>query len=202
MSKMSKAIAVLGVVAGLGVAALPLSTYAAGSSASKNGQVQVQVEGAIAIDIVEPTAANASGITLTDGLLNLGSLKVNGDPATGAMGVRVATNNASGYTLQIKAASTTDMVGSDAAQGFTIPTNAAVAKGTAGWAYKGGDVTANTAISTTAATLKTTNAALTGTAVDGKATDTTDVTFTVAADNTTHEGTYTGTVVFTATAND
>lgn len=202
MSKMSKAIAVLGVVAGLGVAALPLSTYAAGSTASKNGQVQVEVEGAIAIDIVDPTTTNASGITLTNGLLNLGTLKVNGDPATGAMGVQVATNNATGYVLTIKADSTTDMVGSGSAQGFTIPADASVTKGTAGWAYKGGDVSANAAILTTDATLKTTNTAPTDTTVDGKASEVTDVTFTVAADSSTHEGVYTGTVVFTATAND
>ncbi len=202
MSKMSKAIAVLGVVAGLGVAALPLSTYAAGSSASKNGQVQVQVEGAIAINIVDPETDNAEGITLTNGLLDLGTLKVNGAPATGAMGVQVATNNATGYTLQIKAATTADMVGSGDAAGSVIPANAAVAAGTAGWAYKGGGVTANTAISTTAAQLKKTTTAPTGTAVDGKASEVTDVTFTVAADSTTTEGTYTGTVVFMATAND
>ena len=48
MSKMSKAIAVLGVVAGLGVAALPLSTYAALGDAlpedayKKEAQAQVQ----------------------------------------------------------------------------------------------------------------------------------------------------------------
>ena len=204
MSKMSKAIAVLGVVAGLGVAALPLSTYAAGSSATKNAQVQVQVEGAIAIDIVTPTASedDTTGVTLTGALLDLQTIKVNGDPAVGTMGVRVATNNATGYTLTVKAATATGMVGSGNAQGFTIPANAAVTKGTAGWAFKGGDITANTAISTTGSTLKSTSAAPTGTQVDGKASETTDVTFTVAADSTTHEGTYTGTVVFTATAKD
>lgn len=206
MSKMSKAIAVLGVVAGLGVAALPLSTYAEGAQSSKSAQVVAQVEGAISIDIVEPTDAtgDTAGVQLdaAGASLNLGTLKINGAPNVGTMGVRVATNNAGGYTLAIKASSATGMVGSGTAAGFTIPANASVETGVAGWAYKGGDVTTNTAISTTDTQLKKTSAAPTGTEVDGKATDTTDVTFTVAADSTTHDGTYTGTVIFTATANN
>jgi len=53
MSKMSKAIAVLGVVAGLGVAALPLSSYAADEpySQSTSADVQVGVSGAISIEV-------------------------------------------------------------------------------------------------------------------------------------------------------
>ncbi len=206
MSKMSKAIAVLGVVAGLGVAALPLSSYAAGGAqASKSAQVKAQVEGAISIDIVEPTTAtNPTGVVLdaAGASLDLGTLKINAAPTSGTMGVRVATNNATGYTLGIKASSATDMVGSDGAEGFTIPANANVVAGTAGWAYKGGLISSNTAISTSDATLANVNTALTGDEVDGKKTDVTEVTFTVAADSTTHDGTYTGTVIFTATAND
>lgn len=205
MSKMSKAIAALGVVAGLGVAALPLSTYAA----SKNAQVQVTVDGAISINLVDPSdegkATNTtSGATFTPatGLLDFGTIKINGDPVEGVMGVQVATNNATGYTLNIKAASTTDMVGSGNAEGFVIPANASLAATTAGWAYKGGEITTLTAITTEGAQLKNTTSALTGTEVDGKKTETTDVTFSVSADGSTHDGVYVGTVVFTAAAND
>ncbi len=72
MSKMSKAIAALGVVAGLGVAALPLSTYAAPGdpdtySQSTNAQVQVEVEGAISISSNIDTVG-------TDGVIKLGEI--------------------------------------------------------------------------------------------------------------------------------
>lgn len=204
MSKMSKAIAVLGVVAGLGVAALPLSSYAAdGATASKSAQVQAKVEGAISIDIVEPTTPNTGDdVSLTGSLLNLGTLKINGAPNTGAMGVRVATNAANGYSLSIKSASSaTGMVGSNGAEGFTIPANAAVTTGTAGWAYKVGAGN-QTAITDKDVEIRAPGA-ITGTdTVDNKKAETTDVTFIVAADSNTHDGTYTGTVVFTATAQD
>ena len=203
MSKLSTTLAMLGAVSALGVAALPLSSYAAGSSASKNAQVKVAVDGAISIDITNPgTASNGEGVTLTGAELNLGTIKINGAVASGSMGVQVATNNATGYTLQIKAASSTDMVGSGNAEGSVIPANKDVAAGKAGWAFKGGKIGNNTAITTSGQTLAQTETAPTGTEVGGKKTEVTDVTFTVAADSTTAEGTYTGTVVFMATAND
>lgn len=73
MSKMSKAIAALGVVAGLGVAALPLSTYAAIPSGdsiyktSTSAQVEVIVEGAISI------SSNIDEVG-TDGVIKLGEI--------------------------------------------------------------------------------------------------------------------------------
>jgi len=52
MSKTTKIIAALGVVAGLGVAALPAFTFATGPSTTGNVEVDVEVEAAIAMTIV------------------------------------------------------------------------------------------------------------------------------------------------------
>lgn len=103
--------------------------------------------------------------------------------------------------MTINAATTTDMVG-QTSESNTIPANENVAQGTAGWAFKGGDVANNTAITVAPITLKNTNTAISGDAgSDGKKAETTDVTFVVAADSSTPEDTYVGTVVFTATVN-
>ena len=208
MSKLSTTLAMLGAVSALGVAALPLSSYAVDQpSVSKSAQVTVGVEGAISISFVAPssTAGDTDGSVFTPatGVLKLANAKVNGAPVIGTMGVQVATNNTTGYTLTAKSSATTDMVGSGSAETFSIPANANVAQGTAGWAIKGGDLSENKAIDASGVQLKKTDEAPKGTPeVDNKNFENTDVIFTVAADSSTREGTYTGTVIFTAAVND
>ena len=201
MSKMSKAIAVLGVVAGLGVAALPLSSYAAGgASNSKSAQVKAEVAGAISITVQEPsdtTLNDGDGVSFAGDTLDLGKLTINGAVSTGAMGVKVSTNNANGYTLTIKA-TTPGMVGSDGAEGFTIPA-VAPAQNTAGWGYKKTTTDTNwSVLSETDAELKKTTSAP---GSESDPSEVTDIVFGASANSSTHDGTYTGTVIFTATAN-
>ncbi len=206
MSKMSKAIAVLGVVAGLGVAALPLSSYAAdptGASASKAAQVVVEVGGAISIEITNPgTVTQVSGVTVANDTLTLNQAKINGAISKGSLGVRVLTNAAEKYSLNMKAQGTTDMVGSGTAAGSSIKTTASLAQGTAGWAYSMDNGTTWKAIpdATGAGDEINPNGQTASVASQSKPfSEVTDVTFGVAADETTPEGTYTGNVTFTAT---
>lgn len=97
MSKMSTTLAVLGVVAGLGVAALPLSTYAVESSTdgtpvSKDATVKLSVAKKLSI------ALDSTEADLGDG------------SATPSIAATVITNNSKGYTLKIAGSTTTGSV--------------------------------------------------------------------------------------------
>ncbi len=189
MSKMSKAIAVLGVVAGLGVAALPLSSYAADNySQSSQAQVKVEVGGAISITT-----------DATDGVVDLGQLKINGVSETKDLNVTVSSNSEIGYDLTIKSATTQTSLVSES--GAEIPANANVAAGTSAWAYRTYEADGTTAQAWTAITPDPVNI-LSHTADagnTGEMTGTTKVNFGASASGSQQEGVYTGTVVFTAT---
>lgn len=198
MSKMSKAIAVLGVVAGLGVAAMPLSSYAA-SQDIEQAKVQVEVGGAINLTLDKAASDTTSQWDSTSNTLDLGKIMVGAtDPTEGTITATVETNDPLGYTLSIKALNNAEMVGSN---GGSIESNNL--SGGKGWAYKT-SAGSWTALTTTDVVISAEDAATTtktpAPAEDAeyKADATTDVTFGVKADSTVAEGTYTGTVVFTA----
>lgn len=193
MSKMSRAIAVLGVVAGLGVAALPMSTYAS-NTASKSAKVQVEVGGGISIALENPTDGSFDVDTNT---LDLGEVKINGAPVSGVINVKVSTNDPAGYSLTIKSQSTETAMTSD--NGSSIPAGEA-AQGTSAWSFSGGDITNLTAIKATDQVLKANGATTDGDSdASTPADEVTPVTFAVSADASQPEGVYTGNVTFTAT---
>ncbi len=192
MSKMSKAIVALGVVAGLGVAAMPLSSYAANSD-TKQAQVQVEVGGSISLALsgTAPTAEGEPGWIAASNTLDLGKAIINGDVVSGVIDATVTSNDPIGYTLTMYATDEGIMKGST---GASIP-NAKPEQGKAGWGYK------TTGDEYTAMPLQATPASIaTATAGTGALNAKTSVTFGVSVDDTIPEGTYTGTVVFTATA--
>lgn len=144
MSKTTKALAILGVVAGLGVSAMPLSAMAAtdnngvtivdgtgeGTDGTKDGKVSdtVTVKTSIA-DTLSLTVAgdnDADGVAGQKHLVLLGTDGVlkNGESATGKASVTVSTNNFSGYKVVMKGANGTL---TDATTGATF---AAVANNT------------------------------------------------------------------------
>lgn len=186
MSKMSKAIAVLGVVAGLGVAALPLSSYAA-SSQSKQAKIQVEVGGSISLEIDQATDDTNDW---ADNTLDLGQVMVGGAVKEGTLTAKVTSNEKVGYKLTMYATNEGKMTG---LLGNTIA-NEAPAQGSEGWGYKTETVTEWTKmpLAATPATINTANAG--EAALDAS----TDVTFGVSVDAGTEEDTYTGTVIFTA----
>lgn len=96
MTNLSKTIAILGVVAGLGVAALPLSSYAAestdGSAVSENATVKLTITKklSLALDTAEADLGDGS--------------------QTPAIKATVITNNSKGYNLKIAGSTTTGSV--------------------------------------------------------------------------------------------
>ncbi len=222
MSKTTKVIAALGVVAGLGVAALPAFTYAQ-ETVSGNVDLYVEVVPAIAmtitgnnddnghygfgngaVDVFNPATAASSTIdghetpatATTVASSSWMSILPN---ATGTMTstVTVYTNNASGYTLNLKDADSTTAltkVGGTA----TIAASATPSAGAgAGWSVTGGDddFASGAAITAADQTVKTTAAKTSGG-------DATTMTYTVATAADQETGAYTDTITYTATTNN
>lgn len=176
MSKITKTIAALGVVAGLGVAALPLASYAANT---QNIVVEAEIGSVLSVDT--PTVATVE-LAPTNGAA----------AKEGSSSVTVNTNNLNGFTLNIKDSdSNTGLTGT----GGTIAAGTVLDGTESAWAYKGGDTSAYTAITTSDVALKVTDAPTTA---DGEAVE---ITFGVAADEDQAAGTYTGGVTVTAVAN-
>lgn len=189
MSKMSKAIAVLGVVAGLGVAALPLSSYAVSDTASTTAQAIV---------------GDSIAITVADATVSIANVMANQDVNEASTTLTVQTNNANGYQIQIEdtdselALKTSD--GSGTADGIAagIPT-----KGTNAWGFKASSNSSNVTITEEGYRAVGGKAApkIVGTAAAASATDgdVISLTFGVTVDTTIAAGTYQDEVVLTAT---
>ena len=173
MSKVTKTIAALGVVAGLGVAALPLASYAANPTPVN---LTASLDDSLSLSVTETELAF--------------ELENGGAVVTDETAATVTTNNGKGYDLNIKAASgdgaLTSTVGS-----YTIPAGPA-AQGTSAWGYNtdGGDT--YTAVTATDVSIAS------STAPTPTAGTTTNITIGVSADATQEAGTYKGSFVLTA----
>ncbi len=128
MSKVAKSIAVLGVVAGLGVAALPLGTYAATEDITINAIVDNTIS----------LTTSASEVTM--------NLIPGGSAVEKEVTATVVTNNNAGYTLSIKDSDSTTALVSE--KGDTIAAGVALSGSTSAWAYKGGSKNTWTEITT------------------------------------------------------
>lgn len=188
MSKMTKTIAALGVVAGLGVAALPLSSYAATTNNPATVDVLATVNGTISM-------------TVADEEINVGTVTPGGEIASKSTTVTVSTNNEKGYKLEMTDSDTnTNMLQIDANGdplngGASIPTGD-MSTAASGWGYSVDNGTTFNSVPPLGGTPAT--IANSTTAVTDEATT---VTFGVKAASGQAEGNYKGTVVFTATAN-
>ena len=232
MSKSTKIIAALGVVAGLGVAALPAFTYAA-ETVTGNVDLYVDVVPAIAmtitgnnddnshygsgngaVDVFNPAGAASSSIdghptpatpttTASSSWASmLPNAIVDGDDTNGFKStITVYTNNASGYTLNVKDADATlalTKVGSTE----TIPALTAdgdITPGTAAWGYKI-DTAATEGVGYKA--IKATDAQVKTRATKTSGGEQTKVYYGVATASDQATGTYTDTIVYTATTNN
>ena len=92
MSKSTKVIAALGVVAGLGVAALPLSSFAAST-----GDVNVKVEVGSTISMTIDGADHS-----TTALEKSVAMDNNDTDSSLTASIKVTTNDANGYILSVK----------------------------------------------------------------------------------------------------
>ena len=126
MSKTTKAFAILGVVAGLGVAALPFNAMAATPLNGDNDNpvtdqvtVKATLKDYISIELAagdkgtfdetaatDITAGDPPAVVAHAHTLDLGELVNGGAVVEGNLLVNVKTNNAKGYKLGIKAAGT------------------------------------------------------------------------------------------------
>lgn len=196
MSKMTKTIAALGVVAGLGVAALPLSSYATIVSDGTTVTAQAIIGEAISV------TADA-----TDDTVKIENVTANQEAATGSTVLTIQTNNTNGYNVTIKdsdavTALTTD--GADADNG--IPASNALTKGTKGWGFKTSTSTEGVTVSAAAQAyraIETGTQTIASRASGASVTDgdKIDLTFGVVVDSSIAAGTYSDDVVITATTN-
>ena len=223
MSKKStKIIAVAGVVAGLGVAALPALTFAR----SVDGAVKLEAEvlPSIAMTIVSNSdnsavhynddpegSATGYGITgtrytkdsesgeFTNWSSATTSLLPNDTDDTMNSIVTVYTNNAAGYTLVVKDEDEDNSLRKDSSNNIAaiVTPSATLTPGSAAWGIKGGDLgTTYTAIPASTATDALTLKANGSAAGAGEATT---FTYGVATAATQATGTYEDVIVYTAT---
>ena len=131
MTKYAKIMATFGVLAGLGVASLPLATFAANTSETT---VKVTVQEGISIANDNATADAGS--------------KTPGETGSATSNLTAATNNAAGLKITVKdkdndtSLRDATITGSTAGVDF-IPTGTS---GAGTWSLKGGDLVAETAM--------------------------------------------------------
>lgn len=216
MTKSKTILAGLGVVAALGVAALPLCSYASSTVA---GEVELSVEvneaiamtilgngdsGTAGVDTYTPTGAStidghAVGTLYDSTDLQASSSTVSilpnsADTTTATSAVTVYTNAAAGFTLSVKDADSTTALVHSTDNTATIPAGTTITAGTAAWGYKGGSVTNFAAITATDASVYTQNAPTSG----GQ---TINMTYGVSTSSDQKTGTYSDTIIYTATTN-
>lgn len=227
MTNLTKAIAVLGVVAGLGVAALPLSSYAVtviDGEAPESGAVEGATydgvkDGTVKTDVgvklvVEDALTISADKDTTDNMVDI----TNG---AAAVKVTVVTNNQTGYNLNLKGTTTngtaTALINENKVEiaAMSAPFTAPVALSTTAseWGYSVANTNANLSDDAKAAIAKFTEGVYAGvdgtsgaqivdvTKPTGEDGDTTTVTFAAKVADDQPAGTYKGQVTFTATNN-
>jgi len=179
MSKIAKSIAVLGVVAGLGVAALPLSSYAATETVNINA-------------VVDETIAfetSASDVTM--------NLVPGGAAVEKSVDATVTVNNNMGYLLTIRDSDGETALVSE--NNDKIEAGITLSGAQSAWAYKGGNMGTWTAITTSDVRLVNTGGPETAPdPVELGTPSTTTITFAAYAAAGQDKGTYKGGVVLTA----
>lgn len=187
MSKMSKAIAVLGVVAGLGVAALPLSSYAVSDTANTTAQAIV---------------GDSIAVTVADATVTMNNVMANQDVNEASTDVTIQTNSTKGYQIQIADADDDTALkptGTGTAAGIAagVPT-----QGKNAWGFKASTTSANVDASASDSyrAIKTGNQMIAESdKASANAGDVISLTFGVTVDTTIAAGTYQDEVVLTAT---
>ncbi len=173
MSKSTKIMAVFGVAAALGVAALPLASYA-DNTYSATTDITVSINETFSV-----TATAAVNTSVTNNAAIDATMKPK---------VTVTTNHATGWTLSAK----TTHTGGPALKSGSNSIGAAVpSTGTSAWAIKGGSKTSYTALSATDTLMASSSTPTSGTGVI------TTFTIGVTASPSQAAGSYTGTITWT-----
>ncbi|MDO4759403.1 MAG: hypothetical protein Q4A30_01280 [Candidatus Saccharibacteria bacterium] len=196
MSKSTKIIAALGVVAGIGVAALPLSTFAA-NTADVTVKVMIGEQLSLSMDL----AASDTEQTMTASEIKTDEMKST---------AKVSTNHAAGYTLTVIDKDTNTALVNESNPSATIPAIAvegALSSGTAAWGLQVDSAYPGTTISTaqwspipasTSTALVVRNSGALATAVSDEASV---VKYGVSTAAGQASGTYSDIITYTVTAN-
>lgn len=193
MSKYAKIVATLGVITGLGIASLPVATFAApialdGSvPATQNVVVQLTVGDAVAV------SADNSGVA------NGGNAAPN-QAKNATSGISYATNAANGMVVNVKdvdedtnmtvSGHTGTVAGTDVIAAGTTGSTA----GSGSWSIKGGLLTADTAM------VKQSETALKVAESNGPVNTNLNMTYNIATGGSQLPGTYQDTIVYTVVA--
>lgn len=192
MSKYAKIIATLGVITGLGIASLPVATFAA----------PIALDGSVPATqnvVVQLTVGDAVAVSADNGTANGGNAAPN-QAKNATSGISYATNAANGMVVNVKdvdedtnmtvSGHTGTVAGTDVIAAGTTGSTA----GSGSWSIKGGLLTADTAM------VKQSETALKVAESNGPVNTNLNMTYNIATGGSQLPGTYQDTIVYTVVA--
>ena len=191
MSKYAKIVATLGVITGLGIASLPVATFAAPIALGSVPSTQNVV--------VQLTVGDAVAVSADNGTANGGNAAPN-QAKNATSGISYATNAANGMVVNVKdvdedtnmtvSGHTGTVAGTDVIAAGTTGSTA----GSGSWSIKGGLLTADTAM------VKQSETALKVAESNGPVNTNLNMTYNIATGGSQLPGTYQDTIVYTVVA--
>lgn len=192
MSKYAKIVATLGVITGLGIASLPVATFAA----------PIALDGSVPATqnvVVQLTVGDAVAVSADNGTANGGNAAPN-QAKNATSGISYATNAANGMVVNVKdvdedtnmtvSGHTGTVAGTDVIAAGTTGSTA----GSGSWSIKGGLLTADTAM------VKQSETALKVAESNGPVNTILNMTYNIATGGSQLPGTYQDTIVYTVVA--
>ena len=192
MSKYAKIVATLGVITGLGIASLPVATFAA----------PIALDGSVPSTqnvVVQLTVGDAVAVSADNGTANGGNAAPN-QAKNATSGISYATNAANGMVVSVKdvdedtnmtvSGHTGTVAGTDVIAAGTTGSTA----GSGSWSIKGGLLTADTAM------VKQSETALKVAESNGPVNTNLNMTYNIATGGSQLPGTYQDTIVYTVVA--
>lgn len=192
MSKYAKIVATLGVITGLGIASLPVATFAA----------PIALDGSVPSTqnvVVQLTVGDAVAVSADNGTANGGNAAPN-QAKNATSGISYATNAANGMVVKVKdvdedtnmtvSGHTGTVAGTDVIAAGTTGSTA----GSGSWSIKGGLLTADTAM------VKQSETALKVAESNGPVNTNLNMTYDIATGGSQLPGTYQDTIVYTVVA--
>ena len=192
MSKYEKIVATLGVITGLGIASLPVATFAA----------PIALDGSVPATqnvVVQLTVGDAVAVSADNGTANGGNAAPN-QAKNATSGISYATNAANGMVVNVKdvdedtnmtvSGHTGTVAGTDVIAAGTTGSTA----GSGSWSIKGGLLTADTAM------VKQSETALKVAESNGPVNTNLNMTYNIATGGSQLPGTYQDTIVYTVVA--
>lgn len=192
MSKYAKIVATLGVITGLGIASLPVATFAA----------PIALDGSVPATqnvVVQLTVGDAVAVSADNGTANGGNAAPN-QAKNATSGISYATNAANGMVVNVKdvdedtnmtvSGHTGTVAGTDVIAAGTTGSTA----GSGNWSIKGGLLTADTAM------VKQSETALKVAESNGPVNTNLNMTYNIATGGSQLPGTYQDTIVYTVVA--